>query len=82
MCINVKLYVNAGGRAYSNAYFGMGSGPTFLDDVQCILSASKLVECPSSLILSHNCLHSDDAGVSCEGKKTLGCPNYSLQPYS
>ena len=62
----------AGGRAYSNAYFGSGSGPIFLDDVQCTSSASKLLECPSRQILSHNCLHSADAGVRCEGMYKVG----------
>ena len=56
-----------GGRAYSNAYFGRGSGPIFLDDVQCTSSAGQLLECPSSPILSHNCRHVYDAGVGCGG---------------
>ena len=55
------------GTAYSNAYFGVGSGPIFLDDVQCTSSSSQLLECSSRPILSHNCLHSADAGVGCEG---------------
>jgi len=55
------------GIAYSNAYFGVGSGPIFLDDVQCTSSSSQLLECSSRPILSHNCLHSADAGVGCEG---------------
>ena len=38
-----------------------------MDDVQCTSSASQLLECPSRPILSHNCHHSDDAGVGCEG---------------
>ena len=57
----------AGGSAYSNAHFGIGSGPIFLDDVQCSSSSKKLLECFSRPILSHNCLHSADAGVGCEG---------------
>ena len=56
------------GRAYSNAHFGAGSGPIFLDDVQCSSSSKHLLECPSRPILSHNCRHSADAGVGCEGK--------------
>ena len=55
------------GTAYSNAYFGSGSGPIFLDDVQCTSSSSQLLECSSRPILSHDCLHSADAGVGCEG---------------
>ena len=62
----------SGGRAYSNAHFGSGSGQIFLDDVQCTSSSSKLLECPSRQILSHNCLHSADAGVRCEGMYKVG----------
>ena len=61
------LLCYVGGSAYHNAYFGVGSGPIFMDDVQCTSSSSQLLECPSRPILSHNCLHSDDAGVGCEG---------------
>ena len=59
----------AGGTAYRNAHFGAGSGQIFLDDVQYTSSANQLLECSSRPILSHNCLHSDDAGVGCEGKE-------------
>ena len=59
------------GTAYSNAHFGAGSGPIFLDDVQCISSSNQLLECSSRPILSHNCLHSADAGVGCEGSYFL-----------
>ena len=72
------LHVCTGGRAYSNAHFGAGSGPIFLDDVQCTSSANQLLECPSRPILSHNCLHSADAGVGCEGTSHL-CLRGSLQ---
>ena len=61
------MHACTGGRAYSNAHFGAGRGPIFLDDVQCTSSANQLLECPSRPILSHNCLHSADAGVGCEG---------------
>ena len=58
---------SAGGIAYSNAHFGAGTGPIYLDDVTCTSSASQLLECSSQPILTHNCLHSADAGVGCEG---------------
>ena len=61
------LLVFVGGPAYGNAHFGAGTGPIFLDDVQCSSSASQLLECPSRPILSHNCHHIADAGVGCEG---------------
>ena len=59
--------MHVAGKVYTNAFFGAGSGPIFLDDVQCTSSASQLLECSSRPILSHNCLHSADAGVGCEG---------------
>ena len=62
---NYSVFV--GGRAYSNAQFGAGTGPIFLDDVQCTSSSSQLLECSSSPILTHTCQHSEDAGVGCEG---------------
>ena len=55
-------------RAFSNAHFGVGSGPIFLDEVECTSITRQLLECSSRPILSHDCLHSDDAGVACEGK--------------
>jgi len=70
-----------GGRAYSNAHFGAGSGPIFLDDLQCTSSSNQLLGCTSSPILSHNCLHTDDAGVGCEGMFS-GMILYYLQKYN
>ena len=61
------LIVDAGGKVYIRAQFGAGSGQIFLDDVQCTSSSDQLLECPSRPILSHNCNHSNDAGVGCEG---------------
>ena len=57
-----------GGIPYSNARFGAGTGPIYLDDVACTPSATQLLECYSRPISRHNCLHSADAGVGCEGK--------------
>ena len=58
---------SSGGIAYSSARFGVGTGPIYLDDVGCTSSASQLLECSSRPILTHNCLHSADAGVGCDG---------------
>ena len=68
-CKFFTLPLCAGGTAYSNAHFGAGSGHIFLDDVQCTSSDNQLLECSSRPILYHNCLHSADAGVACEGKE-------------
>ena len=65
--MNFLLFCDTGGIPYRNAYFGAGTGPIYLDDVACTSSASQLLECSSRPILTHNCTHSADAGVGCEG---------------
>ena len=59
--------LHAGGIPYTNSFFGAGTGPIYLDDVACSSSAHQLLECSSRPILRHNCSHSADAGVGCEG---------------
>ena len=49
------------------AYYGSGLGSIFLDNVVCQGTESSLLECATNLIGEHNCDHSEDAGVRCEG---------------
>ena len=52
--------------AFTNAHFGAGVGPIFLDDVGCSGSESNLVNCSHSFFVS--CRHHEDAGVRCQGR--------------
>ena len=64
----IPIFLFLAGQAFSGAYFGAGTGPIFLDDVHCTSSITSLLQCTSNPVLSHNCAHSDDAGVRCEGQ--------------
>ena len=55
-----------GAIALARAYIGHGEGPILLDDVHCFGSEANLLSCVSSPVYSHNCQHSEDAGVSCQ----------------
>ena len=52
---------------HRGAFFGTGSGPIFLDNVVCRGTESSLLQCNTNPIRQHNCNHSEDAGVRCEG---------------
>ena len=54
-----------GAVARTNAAFGEGSGPIFLDDVRCNGYEQRLVDCRSAALEVNNCFHPDDAGVVC-----------------
>ncbi|XP_060758198.1 deleted in malignant brain tumors 1 protein-like [Neoarius graeffei] len=53
--------------AHQGAHFGQGSGPIWLDNVQCSGSESSITQCPHNGFGSHNCNHGEDAGVTCSG---------------
>ena len=60
------------GRALSappEAHFGQGSDPILLDEVRCTGNESELALCPHDGVGRHDCSHSEDAGVVCDGGK-------------
>ena len=55
-----------------SARFGQGSGPIWLDDVQCSGNELSVTNCGHQGFGSHNCGHDEDASVICEGTCSVG----------
>lgn len=51
--------------AVTGAQFGQGTGPIWLDNVDCAGHESDIAKCDHPAWGEHNCVHSEDAGVSC-----------------
>ena len=66
-----------GAVAYSNAYFGRGTGPILLDDLLCTGREARLIDCPRSTSQGIGTYdycyygHGDDAGVRCAMRKSF-----------
>ena len=48
--------------------FNAGSGPIWLDDLQCRATDTKLISCGHRPVGSHNCGHHEDVAVFCNGE--------------
>ena len=66
-CCDYLSHSPAGAVALPAAHFGSGIGPIFMNEVQCSGDEESLQDCATNTPLGiHNCLHRQDASVSCQ----------------
>ena len=75
----------AGAIARTNAFFGQGTGPIWLDDLLCRGNERRLIDCPVSTggigMVDFCNGHADDAGVTCQERKHFSHLLFVLRIY-
>ncbi|XP_066266317.1 deleted in malignant brain tumors 1 protein-like [Branchiostoma lanceolatum] len=61
---------------HRNAYYGQGSGPIWMDDLNCNGSESSLQYCPRNNWGAHDCGHHEDVSVVCSTNTTAPAPTW------
>ncbi|XP_067319356.1 deleted in malignant brain tumors 1 protein-like [Anolis sagrei] len=62
-------------KAFRGAHHGQGSGPIWLEGLDCMGKEASLRECPRSPWGEHHCNHSQDASVECTGTRLVNGTN-------
>ncbi len=58
-----------GAVATGLSFFGQGTDLIVLDDVNCVGTEARLLDCMYTS--SHNCIHLEDAGVRCQPSEII-----------
>nr|XP_026653771.1 antigen WC1.1 [Zonotrichia albicollis] len=67
--------------ALSEAAFGEGTGPIWLEKVHCKGTELSLWDCPAKPLFGKNCDHKEDAAVNCSGvTETTASPTRADRP--
>jgi len=68
LLVPFALLFAADNTALSNAFFGPGTGPIYLDNIACVGSELMLTNCTHDTHTA-DCGHNEDASVHCNIRK-------------
>ncbi len=63
---SIFFMISIGAVPLNGAQTQDGTGSIFLDNVRCVGTEARLSLCPANPVGSHNCVHGEDAGVTCQ----------------
>ena len=63
-------YIGGGVQARTGGFAnGNATQQIWLDNVACTGRENRLIDCPAAPLGTHNCVHSEDAGVRCPAER-------------
>ena len=65
-------FISVGATALTSFNVPAGTGQIWLDNVSCRGTETRLIDCPANPLGTHNCGHTEDAGVRCGSICTQG----------
>jgi len=68
--IVLRSFCRRNGRHLGTRY-GRGTGPIWLDDLQCRGSETQLANCPHRMWGYNDCYHSEDVSIACYNDSSL-----------
>ncbi|XP_072178827.1 galectin-3-binding protein-like [Diadema setosum] len=75
-----ELGYSSASAHYTEAHFGQGSGQIWLAGVVCAGTENSLLQCRRPYWgCKHYCDHREDAGVRCEGDRTVSVSTYNVR---
>jgi len=63
----IMIVTIIGATSHLNSYFGVGTGPLFIQQSSCSGSETSLLGCSTQYLPTYTCNHYQDVGVTCEG---------------
>ncbi len=60
------IFTTTDATGFNQSAFGSGLGSVYLSQHECVGNETRLVDCPSNPLRSHNCSLFRDAGARCD----------------